>query len=124
MAEDTVYGIKENKALVPLGGSGGGANIEVGTYSGNGRTTRVINVEGTIKFGIVYTVGEPLAMTITSSGDAYAYAAMMTPSGSSKAVSIVSGGFQVQQNTTSPMDGKRAVLNQSGKTYVYVLFKE
>ena len=60
--------------------------------------------------------------TVTSSGDTYVYAAIITPQGCSKGVSIAEGGFTVQQSATSPMDGKRSMLNQSGKSYLYILF--
>ena len=58
----------------------------------------------------------------TRSGDTYVYAAIITPQGCSKGVSIAEGGFTVQQSATSPMDGKRSMLNQSGKSYLYILF--
>ena len=50
------------------------------------------------------------------------YGIMMSQSGCSADISIVSGGFQVKQDDASPMDGKRGMLNQSGKTYVYIIF--
>lgn len=121
MAEQTVYGITQNQTLVPLN-MGGGNNVTIGTYAGDGKSRKTITVDGEIKFGIVYAVGEPLSQTITANGDCWVYAGMMSQSGCSADISIVSGGFQVKQDASSPMDGKRGMFNQSGKTYVYILF--
>lgn len=70
-------------------------------------------MEGEIGFGLIFMVGEVFNQTVTSSGDTYVYAAIITPQGCSKGVSIAEGGFTVQQSATSPMDGKRSMLNQS-----------
>lgn len=121
MAEQIVYGITQNQILVPLN-IGGGENVTVGTYVGNGASSKTVTVDGEIKFGIVYAVGEALSQTITANGDCWVFAGMMSQSGCSADISIVSGGFQVKQDTASPMDGKRGMLNQSGKTYVYIIF--
>ncbi len=100
----------------------GKASYTVGSYSGNGQAQRTVEVEGEIGFLIVFAADEPFNQTVTSTGDTYVYAAVATSQGSSKGVSIVEGGFSVTQATTSPMDGKRSVLNQAGKTYLYVAF--
>ena len=89
----------------------GKASYQIGSYSGDGQASRTITVEG-----------EVFNQTVTSSGDTYVYAAIITPQGCSKGVSIAESGFTVQQSATSPMDGKRSMLNQSGKSYLYILF--
>lgn len=121
MADQTIYGITQNQTLVPIN-MGGGNNITVGTYTGNGSTSRKVQIDGEIKFCVVFAINDVLSQTITANGDTYIYAGFATQSGSSKGVSITSGGITVQQSMTSPMDGKRMMLNQSGKTYVYVIF--
>lgn len=121
MADQTIYGITQNQALVPIN-MGGGNNITVGTYTGNDSTSRKVQIDGEIKFGVIYAVGEPLSQTITANGDCWVYAGMMSQSGCSADISLVDGGFQVKQDASSPMDGKRGMLNQRGKTYVYVIF--
>lgn len=78
-----------------------------------GQASRTITVEGEIGFGLIFMVGEVFNQTVTSSGDTYVYAAIITPQGCSKGVSIAESGFTVQQSATSPMDGKRSMLNQS-----------
>ncbi len=100
----------------------GKASYQIGSYSGDGQASRTIAVEGGIGFGLIFMVGEVFNQTVTSSGDTYVYAAIITPQGCSKGVSIAEGGFTVQQSATSPMDGKRSMLNQSGKSYLYMIF--
>ena len=121
MAEQIVYGITQNQTLVPIN-TGGGNNITVGTYAGNGSTSRKIQIEVEIKFCGVFAINDVLSWTLTASGDTYVYAGFATQSGASRGVSITSGGITVQQSKTSPLDGKRMMLNQSDKTYVYVIF--
>ena len=100
----------------------GKASYQIGSYNGDGQASRTIAVEGEIGFGLIFMVGEVFNQTVTSSGDTYVYAAIITPQGCSKGVSIAEGGFTVQQSATSPMDGKRSMLNQSGMSYLYILF--
>lgn len=121
MAEQAVYAITQNQILVPLSMSGGD-NVTVGTYVGNGAASRTITIDGEIKLCIVFAANDVLSQTITASGDTYVYAGFATPQGCSKGLAIASGGITVQQSTTSPMDGKRNMLNQNGKTYVYAVF--
>ena len=45
----------------------------------------------------------------------------MAPQGCSKGVSITSGGFTVLQSGSSTPDGKKNMLNQSGKKYIYLI---
>ena len=63
-----------------------------------------------------------MSQTITANGDCWVYAGMMSQSGCSADISIVDGGFQVKQDASSPMDGKRGMLNQNGKSYIYAIW--
>ena len=98
------------------------SNLHLTEQQREQQASRTIAVEGEIGFGLIFMVGEVFNQTVTSSGDTYVYAAIITPQGCSKGVSIAEGGFTVQQSATSPMDGKRNMLNQSGKSYLYILF--
>lgn len=79
----------------------GKASYQIGSYSGDGQASRTITVEGEIGFGLIFMVGEVFNQTVTSSGDTYVYAAIITPQGCSKGVSIAESGFTVQQSATS-----------------------
>ena len=66
----------------------GKASYQIGSYSGDGQASRTIAVEGEIGFGLIFMVGEVFNQTITSSGDTYVYAAVITPQGCSKAAAV------------------------------------
>ena len=120
MSNTKIYAITDNQMLVPINLDN--SDIWIGTYVGDGARSKTVSVDKEIKFGVIYAVGEPLSQTITANGDCWVYAGMMSQSGCSADISLVDGGFQVKQDASSPMDGKRGMLNQSGKTYVYVIF--
>ena len=120
MSNKKIYAITDNQTLVQINVDN--SDISIGTYVGDGASSKTINVEREIEFGIIYAVGEPLSQTITANGDCWVYAGMMSQSGCSADISIVSGGFQVKQDASSPMDGKRGMLNQNGKSYIYVVW--
>lgn len=120
MSNKKIYAITDNQTLVPINVDN--SDISIGTYVGDGASSKTINVEGEIEFGIIYAVGEPLSQTITANGDCWVFAGMMSQSGCSADISIVSGGFQVKQDASSPMDGKRGMLNQNGKSYIYAIW--
>lgn len=120
MSNTKIYAITDNQMLIPINVDN--SDISIGTYVGDGANSKTINVEREIEFGIIYAVGEPLSQTITANGDCWVYAGMMSQSGCSADISIVSGGFQVKQDASSPMDGKRGMLNQNGRSYIYVVW--
>ena len=93
----------------------------IGSYTGDGTTKRTISVAQTIGFGFVFMVGEGLHYAVTTLGENHIFSAVMTPQGCSKGVSITSGGFTVLQSGSSTPDGKKNMLNQSGKKYIYLI---
>lgn len=100
----------------------GKANYVMGTYTGDGQSSRTLSFEFPIDFGIIFAVKEPLALFQATANITYVYSAMISPSGCSKGVYTTEGGFIVQQTNTNPPDGKKSMLNQEGTTYVYLLF--
>ncbi|MEF2562723.1 MAG: hypothetical protein UI647_08070 [Negativibacillus sp.] len=93
----------------------------IGSYTGDGTAKRTISVAQTIGFGFVFMVGEGLHYAVTTLGENHIFSAVMTPQGCSKGVSIASGGFTVLQSGNSTPDGKKNMLNQSGKKYIYLI---
>ena len=93
----------------------------IGSYTGDGTTKRTISVAQAIGFGFVFMVGEGLHYAVTTLGENHIFSAVMTPQGCSKGVSITSGGFTVLQSGSSTPDGKKNMLNQSGKKYIYLI---
>lgn len=120
MSNKKTFAITDNQMLIPINVDNSG--ISIGTYVGDGASSKTVSVGKEIKFGIIYAVGEPLSQTITANGDCWVHAGMMSQSGCSADISIVDGGFRVKQDASSPMDGKRGMLNQREKTYVYIIF--
>ena len=120
MSNTKIYAITDNQMLVPINVDN--SDISIGTYVGDGASSKTVSVDKEIKFGVIYAVGEPLSQTITANGDCWVYAGMMSQSGCSADISLVDGGFQVKQDASSPMDGKRGMLNQSGKSYIYAIW--
>lgn len=120
MSNTKIYAITDNQMLVPINVDN--SDISIGTYVGDGASSKTVSVDKEIKFGVIYAVGEPLSQTITANGDCWVYAGMMSQSGCSADISIVDGGFQVKQDASSPMDGKRGMLNQNGKSYIYAIW--
>ena len=93
----------------------------IGSYTGDGTTKRTISVAQPIGFGFVFMVGEGLHYAVTTLGENHIFSAVMAPQGCSKGVSITSGGFTVLQSGSSTPDGKKNMLNQSGKKYIYLI---
>ena len=120
MSNTKIYAITDNQMLVPINVDN--SDISIGTYVGDGASSKTVSVDKEIKFGVIYAVGEPLSQTITANGDCWVYAGMMSQSGCSADISLVDGGFQVKQDASSPMDGKRGMLNQNGKSYIYAIW--
>ena len=120
MSNKKIYAITDNQMLIPINVDN--SDISIGTYVGDGASSKTVSVDKEIKFGVIYAVGEPLSQTITANGDCWVYAGMMSQSGCSADISIVDGGFRVKQDASSPMDGKRGMLNQSGRSYIYVVW--
>lgn len=120
MSNTKIYAITDNQMLVPINVDN--SDISIGTYVGDGASSKTVSVDKEIKFGVIYAVGEPLSQTITANGDCWVYAGMMSQSGCSADISLVGGGFQVKQDASSPMDGKRGMLNQDGKSYIYAIW--
>lgn len=99
----------------------GKAGVLVGSYVGDGSSSRTIELGGTVEFGIVFAAGEPMVVP-ASSGPLNLYAAMMSSLGCSKGVALETNGFRVTNHTSNPPDGKKCQLNQSEKTYLYGVF--
>ncbi len=98
------------------------AKYITGSYTGNGEASRTIQIGASVSYGVVFAVGEALSYITGSSGINHIYLGMMSDKGCSKGVTLATDGFTVQQSTNNPPDGKKNMLNQQGKTYVYFAF--
>ncbi len=99
----------------------GKAGVIVGSYTGDGSSTRTITLEEAVGFGVVFASGESMVVP-SSSGPVNLYAGMMSSLGCSKGIALEAKGFRVTNHSNNPPDGKKCQLNQSGKTYFYCIF--
>ena len=98
--------------------------IENGTYVGDGAATKAIELGYKPYFVYVFMAGYPFNRFITSNSDVYIYAATALEDLAVKGLAITDDGFEVQQASTSPFDGFRPNLNQSGQTYAYLAVRK
>lgn len=98
--------------------------IESGTYVGDGAATKAIELGYKPYFVYVFMAGYPFNRFITSNSDVYIYAATALEDLAVKGLTITGDGFEVQQASTSPFDGFRPNLNQSGQTYAYLAVRK
>ncbi len=99
----------------------GKAGVIVGSYTGDGSSTRTITLEEAVGFGVVFASGESMVVP-SSTGPVNLYAGMMSSLGCSKGIALEAKGFRVTNHSNNPPDGKKCQLNQSGKTYFYCIF--
>lgn len=96
----------------------GKSNFVMGTYTGDGQSTQIIPLDFEAEFLMIFTKGEEL---IHASGNtSNIYSAILTPLGCTDGVLFTEGGFMVSYISTTPPDGKKTMLNVSGKTYIYL----
>ena len=98
--------------------------IENGTYVGDGAATKAIELGYKPYFVYVFMAGYPFNRFITSNSDVYIYAATALEDLAVKGLAITDDGFEVQQASSSPFDGFRPNLNQSGQTYAYLAVRK
>lgn len=97
------------------------ADYTIGTYTGDDTSSRNIDVGFDVEFGLVFAQGEPIIQA-ASGNITNIYSGIITQTGSSKGVIVQPNGFKVTQLNTTPPDGKKMMLNQSGKVYIYIVF--
>lgn len=100
----------------------GKSNYIVGTYTGDGEANRVVDIGFAVDFGMIFASGEPLNLFQAAASTTHIYSGMISQKGCSKGIVLAEKGFTVQQTSTNPPDGKKCMLNQSGKTYIYIVF--
>lgn len=99
-------------------------SMEMGEYSGTGTTSRTIELGYKPTLVRIFTVGEPPILAISTLGETQVYSAIATQAGASKGLSLTDTGFKVLQSGSSTPDGKKNMLNQSGKRYIYLTIRQ
>lgn len=99
-------------------------SMEMGEYSGTGTASRTIELGYKPTLVRIFTVGEPPIAAVSTLGETQIYSAIATQAGASKGLSLTDTGFKVLQSGSSTPDGKRNMLNQSGKRYIYLTIRQ
>lgn len=100
----------------------GGSQTEIGSYLGDGAAARDIDLGYKPTIVFVFRQGDPFVF-LSASSATNIYSGVVCELGASKGIYAIDNGFKVLQNGSDPPDGKRACLNESGKTYVYIAKK-
>lgn len=99
-------------------------SMEMGEYSGTGTASRTIELGYKPTLVRIFTVGEPPIAAVSTLGETQIYSAIATQAGASKGLSLTDTGFKVLQSGSSTPDGKRNMLNQSEKRYIYLTIRQ
>lgn len=94
----------------------------IGSYVGDGTHPRALGMGFVPSFGVVFAVDMNIVQSVGSTGDMLVYSAFLSKWGCSQGAALDAGEIlllddsQVNSNCI-------ACLNQSGVTYVYILFR-
>ena len=100
----------------------GKANITVGTYVGNGASTRHIALGEAPQFGMVYAVAQPLVKAFWDSYNIHNFVGFFSAMGCSEGLALDSTGFTVTHHATNRPTGHTLKQNENGVTYAYVVW--
>lgn len=94
----------------------------VGTYLGDARTERLIELGFQPSFGIVFAIDKNLVQSSGSTGNMLVFSAFVSKHGCSQCAFIEPAGFTVL-NLAQVVSNRIAMLNESGVAYVYAMFR-
>lgn len=95
----------------------------MGTYAGNGYTSREISLDFVPSFVIAFKSDSLLFSYQNLSNAQWSYVALGTKNGSSLGISLNNTGFIVNQRTGNSSDAIYYKMNESGSTYCYIAFR-
>ena len=97
----------------------------VGTYFGNGSASRSVTLNCAFepRFGIVFAVNLPTGISDFTNHAHYNYLALVTKSGSSTGVMLNGKTLNVAQSSVPVHTSEYKSFNETGTTYVYVVFR-
>lgn len=119
-ADTGIHITPEERAAWSRGGSG----MVIGTYEGEGTSTRSITLGFRPRFGILYAVGCGPVETYWAGQESRTYLGFFGAAGCSLHLSVQANGFSVASHVNRPMDGLGYKYNEYGVTYVYVAWPE
>lgn len=97
----------------------------IATYLGNGEATRTITMgcDFSPSWGIVYAVNMPNGLTDFTNKAHYNYVAFVSKKGSMSGAAVSGKNLKVFQSSTAVMNTEYRSFNETGVTYVYIMFR-
>ncbi|MDO4672514.1 MAG: hypothetical protein Q4A76_06345, partial [Porphyromonadaceae bacterium] len=119
-----------NPMMIGTQASGGGGNEgqitpvdqwRCGTYTGDGNANRAIILGEKPEQVFVYQLGQPPVAFVSNVNQIFQAFGVQTKAaaGFQKGLTLNDTGFFVLQTNTTPPDGKKMMLNESGKKYIF-----
>lgn len=98
---------------------------EIGTYFGNGSSSRTItlNCDFTPRFGIIFALNSPPGVSDFNNAGHYNYFGLVSTNGCSTGVSLNGKTLTVTQSSVPVLTSEYRSFNESGTTYIYVMFR-
>lgn len=103
---------------------GGGQQMVIGTFVGDGTSTRVINMGFRPCAGFFFAVSRSPVEPDFRSESTDAHIAFFSQSGCSYYVTLMENGIRIQHTVTNIAGACKHLYNASGVTYVYVAWHE
>lgn len=101
--------------------------VHIGMYFGDGSSSRKIatNCPFNINAGFIFAVSRPSSIFYSSDGRKYNYTAMFSSMGEGSGVKLQSDmkTLSVTQSSQAVINKEYMNLNESGVSYVYILFR-
>ena len=94
----------------------------IGTYTGDGSSSRLIELGFQPAFGIIFAVSQNIVQTIGSSGNMAVYSAFVSTQGASQGVFMEETGITVLSSEQAVYN-RVAHLNDDGTVYVYLMVR-
>lgn len=97
----------------------------IGSYFGNGSSSRTVTINCSFepRFGMVFAVNTPAGISDFTNEAHYNYFALVSKSGSSAGVTLSGKSLSVSQSSVPIFGCEHKSFNESGTTYIYVVFR-
>ena len=95
----------------------------LGSYTGNGASSRKITLEFAPRFGMLYGIGQAVVRSDWDNDNNNNYVGFFSSSGSSEGIVADSSGFTVTNHAAPRPNGHTLKQNENGVTYIYIAWQ-
>ena len=95
----------------------------IGTYQGDGATTRKITTGFSVRFGVLYAVGRPPQSVEMDAMNCSVYSGFFGAQGATEGIAADATGFTVTNHSVNRPNGMTMRLNEPGVRYVYIAWQ-